>query len=281
MRLTGLLPKAAPTAFRCHRKKWNISVMWKKSGRRWQQISLISAYIWSCWNGIASQTIDGLAASGKRLKVCCEKLHTRSVSVGGHIVGINCVCDDHLRSRKLGCVCEMWCIWVHKGHVFVVADTISDPMSCDTLAPDDAASLHDAQSDVQQLPTQKQPQIPDGIQQAQRPLRLDILPPPPNTNSTRKSPMVHETPCVESGHLWPHRCNGHLLGVAVVKVSVVYILGRFLKKPCILLVSGEENARKDCDIQTGIKFNVGFLASEDGTVRLSRNVGKKLPLLAA
>jgi hypothetical protein len=67
----------------------------------------------------------------------------------------------------------------------------------------------------------------------------------------------------------------------VVKVSVVYIVGRFLKKPCILLVSGEENARQDGNIQTGIKFHVGFLAPEDGTVRLSRNVGgKKLPLRA-
>ena len=89
--------------------------------------------------------------------------------------------------------------FVHKGHVLIVADTISDPMSCDTLAADDAASLHDAQSDAQQLPPQKQ--ILEGLQQAQRPLRLDILPPPPNTNSTRKSPMVHETSCVESSHL--------------------------------------------------------------------------------
>jgi hypothetical protein len=85
---------------------------------------------------------------------------------------------------------------VHKGHIVVVADTISDPMSCDTLAADDAASLHDAPSDAQLLPTQKQPQIADGLQQAQRPLRLEILPPPPNTNSTRKSPMVNEMYCV-------------------------------------------------------------------------------------
>ena len=90
--------------------------------------------------------------------------------------------------------------FVHNGHVSVVADTISDPMSCDTFTAEDTASLHDAQSDVQQPPPlQKQPQIPDGPQQAQRPLRLDILPPPPNTNSARKSPMVHET-CVELGH---------------------------------------------------------------------------------
>ena len=98
------------------------------------------------------------------------------------------------------CMCDVMHL-VHKGHVFVVADTISDPMSCDTLAADDAVSLHDAQSDAQQAPPQKQPQISDGLQQAQRPLRLDILPPPPNTNSTRKSPMVHETCVVESGHM--------------------------------------------------------------------------------
>jgi hypothetical protein len=81
---------------------------------------------------------------------------------------------------------------VYKVHVFVVADTISDPMSCDTLAAEDAASLHDAQSDTQQQqpPSQKQAQPTEGPQQAQRPLRLDILPPPPNTNSTRRSPMV-------------------------------------------------------------------------------------------
>ena len=87
---------------------------------------------------------------------------------------------------------------VNRGHVYIVLDTVSDPMSCDTLAADDVASLHDTQTDAQLLPPQKQPQITDGLQQAQRPLRLDILPPPPNTNSTRKSPMVHETSCVES-----------------------------------------------------------------------------------
>jgi hypothetical protein len=91
--------------------------------------------------------------------------------------------------------------FIHKGHAFIVPDTFSDPMSCDTLAADDAASLHDAQSDAQQLPPQKQPQIPDGLQQAQRPLRLDILPPPPNTISSRKSPMVHETSGVELDHV--------------------------------------------------------------------------------
>ncbi|XP_021914755.1 capon-like protein isoform X2 [Zootermopsis nevadensis] len=64
-------------------------------------------------------------------------------------------------------------------------DTISDPMSCDTLAAEDTASLHDAPSDKQQ--SQKQP--PPTADGPQRPLRLDILPPPPNTNSSRRSPM--------------------------------------------------------------------------------------------
>ncbi|PNF38859.1 hypothetical protein B7P43_G10202 [Cryptotermes secundus] len=67
-------------------------------------------------------------------------------------------------------------------------DTISDPMSCDTLPAEDTASLHDAQSDTQQ-PSQKQAQPSEGPQQAQRPLRLDILPPPPNTNPMRRSPL--------------------------------------------------------------------------------------------
>jgi hypothetical protein len=47
------------------------------------------------------------------------------------------------------------------------------------------------------------------------------------------------------------------------------------------LVSCEENAQQNCNIQADLKFNVGFLTPEDGTDRLSRNVGgKKLPLLA-
>jgi hypothetical protein len=79
---------------------------------------------------------------------------------------------------------------VYKVHVSVVADTISDPMSCDTLAAEDTASIHDAQSDSQQQPAQKQAQAAEGPQQVQRPLRLDILPPPPNTNPTRRSPLV-------------------------------------------------------------------------------------------
>jgi len=111
-------------------------------------------------------------------------------------------------------------------------------MSCDTLAADDASSLHDAQSDAQ-LPPQKQPQILDGLQQAQRPLRLDILPPPPNTNSTRKSPMVHETSCVESGHMRPVRRNGHCwVWLWWVIGSVLYALGHFLKNlaSCLCLV---------------------------------------------
>jgi hypothetical protein len=82
---------------------------------------------------------------------------------------------------------------VHNVHFCIVADTISDPMSCDTLAAEDTASLHDAQSDTQQQqqqPSQKQGQPSEGPQQAQRPLRLDILPPPPNANPTRRSPLV-------------------------------------------------------------------------------------------
>jgi hypothetical protein len=101
------------------------------------------------------------------------------------------------KNNVVMCICDVT-NFVHKRHIFVVADVISDPMSCDTLAAEDTASVHDAQSDVQQqLLPQKQPPIADGPQQAQRPLRLDILPPPPNTNSTRKSPMVHEMCCVE------------------------------------------------------------------------------------
>jgi len=81
--------------------------------------------------------------------------------------------------------------FVHKIQpIIFVADTISDPMSCDTLAVEDTASLHDTQSDTQQQPLQKQPPPSEGPQQVQRPLRLDILPPPPNTNSSRRSPLV-------------------------------------------------------------------------------------------
>jgi len=57
--------------------------------------------------------------------------------------------------------------------------------------------------------------------------------------------------------------------------------GSIFKKPCILFGSCEENARQNCNVQTGIKFNVGYLTLESGANRLSRNVGgKKLPLLA-
>lgn len=111
---------------------------------------------------------------------------------------------------------------VLKVHVVVVADTISDPMSCDTLAAEDTASLHDAQADTQQPAPQKQPQMPDG---PQRPLRLDIIPPPPNTNSTRKSPMVREMRCVELGHVTIYVSWPLLDMAAVVKVSVLCMLG--------------------------------------------------------
>jgi hypothetical protein len=57
--------------------------------------------------------------------------------------------------------------------------------------------------------------------------------------------------------------------------------GQIFRKACILLGSCEENERQNCNVQTDIKFNVGFLTPESGTNRLSRNVGgKKLPLLA-
>jgi hypothetical protein len=66
-----------------------------------------------------------------------------------------------------------------------------------------------------------------------------------------------------------------------MKASVVLYARPVFKNPCILLASCEENAGQNCRIQTGIKFNVGFLTAEDWTDRLSRNVGgKKLPLLA-
>uniref|UniRef100_A0A1B6CPD9 Uncharacterized protein n=1 Tax=Clastoptera arizonana TaxID=38151 RepID=A0A1B6CPD9_9HEMI len=54
-------------------------------------------------------------------------------------------------------------------------DTYSDPLSLDTLGPNDSLSTLDARSDVDAPP--------------QRPLRLDIIPPPPNMHPTKRSPM--------------------------------------------------------------------------------------------
>ncbi|XP_067012726.2 capon-like protein isoform X2 [Anabrus simplex] len=61
-------------------------------------------------------------------------------------------------------------------------DTISDPISCDTLAVDDTSSLQDTPTETQQQMSTAQPTN-------QRPLRLDILPPPPASNSSRRSPL--------------------------------------------------------------------------------------------
>ena len=65
---------------------------------------------------------------------------------------------------------------------------LSDPLSCDTLANEDTASLQDTHSDS--VPAVGGHNTGTGAPQAQRPLRLDILPPPPGNTQSRRSPMV-------------------------------------------------------------------------------------------
>lgn len=93
-------------------------------------------------------------------------------------------------------------------------DTISDPMSCDTLAVEDSASLQDTQSDSQPPPKQPPP-----AEAPQRPLRLDILPPPPINNSSRRSPLSGGGELYSSPLSEPLRASGELLPSAGTPLS--------------------------------------------------------------